>query len=78
LPAKSVSAETPAAEPAAASVSDAPIDADALKTLVLSVVKTKGRDVMVAILEQFGVAKATDVPAELTGELLAALEGALA
>jgi len=78
-------AETPStpAEPAAttstpAAPSDAPIDADALKTLVLSVVKTKGRDTMVAILEQFGVAKATDVPAELLGELVAALKAALA
>jgi len=78
-------AETPSApaEPAAttsapAAPSDAPIDADALKTLVLSVVKTKGRDTMVAILEQFVVAKATDVPAELLGELVAALKAALA
>jgi len=77
-------AETPSApaEPAAtmnapAAPSDAPVDADALKALVLSVVKLKGRDTMVAILEQFGVAKATDVPAELTGELVAALEAAL-
>jgi hypothetical protein len=53
------------------------ISADGLKELVLSVVRLKGRDAMVAVLDTFGVAKATDVPAAQSAELVAALEGLL-
>lgn len=61
---------TPVAEAAA-------VGADGLKELVLSVVRLKGRDAMVAVLDSFGVAKATDVPAEQSAELVAALEALL-
>ena len=53
------------------------ISADGLKELVLSVVRLKGRDAMVSVLDTFGVAKATDVPAAQSAELVAALEGLL-
>ena len=55
----------------------AAVNADALKQLVLSVVRVKGRDAMVAVLDQFGVTKATEVPAEQSAELVAALEALL-
>ena len=53
------------------------ISADGLKELVLSVVRLKGRDAMVSVLDTFGAAKATDVPAAQSAELVAALEGLL-
>jgi len=58
-------------------VEAAAVGADGLKELVLSVVRLKGRDAMVAVLDSFGVAKATDVPAEQSAELVAALEALL-
>jgi hypothetical protein len=41
------------------------------------VVKVKGRDAMVAVLDTFGAAKATDVPAAQVPELVTALEALL-
>ena len=73
-------AEVPAApEPVApAPEPETPaINADALKQLVLSVVAKCGRDAMVGVLDTFGVVKASDVPAEQSAELVAALEALL-
>lgn len=78
-------AETPRtpAEPAAktestpAAPSEPVISADALRDLVLSVVRVKGREAMVAVLDTFGAAKASDVPAAQVPELVAALEALL-
>ena len=61
--------EEPAADPA--------IKADTLKDLVLTAVRAKGRDTVVALLETFGVAKATDVPAAQYDELVTALSDLL-
>lgn len=60
-----------------AAPSEPAISADALKDLVLSVVRTKGRDAMVAVLDTFGAARASDVPQEQVPELVAALEALL-
>lgn len=60
-----------------AAPSEPAISADALKDLVLSVVRTKGRDAMVAVLDTFGAARASDVPQEQVQELVAALEALL-
>lgn len=60
-----------------ASASDAPVDKDTLRTLVLAVVAAKGREAVEGILSQFGLAKASDVPAEQAAELVEALKGAL-
>jgi hypothetical protein len=65
----------PSASPATASPSE--ITAEAMRDLVLRVVREKGRDAMVAVLDTFGAAKASDVPAEQTAELVAALEALL-
>jgi hypothetical protein len=54
-----------------------PISAEALRDLVLRVVKVKGRDAMVAVLDTFGAAKASDVPAAQVPELVTALEALL-
>jgi len=54
-----------------------PISAEAIRDLVLRVVKTKGRDAMVAVLDTFGAAKASDVPAAQVPELVTALEALL-
>ena len=61
----------------AASASDAPVDKDTLRTLVLAVVAAKGREAVEEILSTFGLAKASDVPAEQAAELVEALKGAL-
>lgn len=45
---------------------------------VVEVVEAKGRAVIEGVLSQFGVAKASQVPVDQRGELLAALEAALA
>jgi hypothetical protein len=65
---------TSSAPTATASPSEPTVSSDALKTLVLTVVREKGRDAMIAVLDTFGVGKATDVPAEQVPELVAALE----
>ena len=65
------------ASTATASPSDPVISADTLKDLVLSVVRVKGREAMVAVLDTFGAAKASDVPAAQVPELVAALEALL-
>lgn len=57
--------------------SEPTISADAIKDLVLSVVRTKGRDAMVAVLDTFGAARASDVPQDQLPELVAALEALL-
>ena len=58
-------------------VADPAIKADTLKDLVLTAVRAKGRDTVVALLETFGVAKATDVPAAQYDELVTALSDLL-
>jgi hypothetical protein len=65
------------ASAATASPSEPLISAEALRDLVLSVVRVKGREAMVAVLDTFGAAKATDVPAAQVPELVAALEALL-
>jgi hypothetical protein len=60
-----------------ASASEPAVNADLLRDLVLAVVAAKGRDAMVAVLDTFGVAKASDVPADQSAELVAALEALL-
>lgn len=62
---------------ATVSPSEPVISADALRDLVLSVVRVKGREAMVAVLDTFGAAKASDVPAARVPELVAALEALL-
>jgi hypothetical protein len=66
----------PSAEPATASPSE-PVSASALRDLVLSVVRAKGRDTMVSVLDTFGAAKASDAAPEQLPELVAALEALL-
>jgi hypothetical protein len=72
-------AETTGAEPSAspATASPSEITAEAMRDLVLRVVKTKGREAMVAVLDTFGAAKASDVPAAQVPELVTALEALL-
>ena len=65
----------PSASPATASPSE--ITAEAMRDLVLRVVRLKGREAMVAVLDTFGAAKASDVPAAQVPELVAALEALL-
>jgi len=43
--------------------------------VVISYVQSKGKPFVVGILEQFGVAKASELPEDRWGELLAALAG---
>jgi hypothetical protein len=77
-PAAATTEAGPNAMPATVSPSEAPaIDAAAIRDLVLRVVKVKGREAMVAVLDTFGAAKASDVPAEQVPELVAALEALL-
>lgn len=74
------SAPTPDASSSSASEPTEPrslISADALRDLVLSVVRAKGREAMVAVLDTFGAAKASDVPAAHVPELVAALKALL-
>jgi hypothetical protein len=63
---------------AAGTKSDAPsapeVSAETVKALVLRVVAVKGRDAVVEVLGRFGVTKASDVPADVIGELVKALE----
>lgn len=75
-PAPSTIADTPTAAPAP-SAPEPLLSADALRDLVLSVVRVKGRDAMVSVLDTFGAAKASDVPPEQMPELVAALEALL-
>ena len=75
-PAPSTTADTPTAA-IAASAPEPLLSADALRDLVLSVVRAKGRDTMVSVLDTFGAAKASDVPPEQMAELVAALEALL-
>lgn len=68
----------PSTTPApAASASDAPVDKETLRSLVLAVVAAKGRETVEEILSTFGLAKASDVAAEQADELVEALKGAL-
>lgn len=60
-----------------ASASDAPVDKETLRSLVLAVVAAKGRETVEEILSTFGLAKASDVAAEQADELVEALKGAL-
>jgi hypothetical protein len=53
------------------------ISAEALRDLVLRVVKLRGREAMVEVLDTFGAAKASDVAAEQVPELVTALEALL-
>lgn len=62
---------------ATASPSEPTISAEALRDLVLRVVKLRGREAMVEVLDTFGAAKASDVPAEQVPELVTALEALL-
>jgi hypothetical protein len=79
----STAAETASATTAGTTTSDAPaaapseITAEAMRDLVLRVVRLKGREAMVAVLDTFGAAKASDVPAEQVPELVTALEALL-
>ena len=73
-PAAETTETTSSAPTASASPSEPVISADALRDLVLSVVRAKGREAMVAVLDTFGAAKASDVPAAQVPELVAALE----
>lgn len=68
--------ETKAEEPAAAS--DKPLDfqVDVLPR-VFKLTEAKGRDAVVALLGDFGVAKASQVPPEKFGEFVAALNKAI-
>lgn len=75
-PAPSTIADTPTAAPAP-SAPEPLLSADALRDLVLSVVRVKGRDAVVSVLDTFGAAKASDVPPEQMPELVAALEALL-
>lgn len=60
-----------------AAPSEPKITADTVRDLVLTVVREKGRDAMVAVLDTFGAARASDVPQEQVPELVAALEALL-
>jgi hypothetical protein len=75
-PAPSTIVDMPSAAPAP-SAAEPTLSASALRDLVLSVVRVKGREAMVAVLDTFGAAKASDVPAAQVPELVAALEGLL-
>ena len=73
---------TPASETSSqptppASASDAPVDKETLRSLVLAVVAAKGRETVEEILSTFGLAKASDVAAEQADELVEALKGEL-
>ena len=53
-----------------------PLDFDKdVAPVVISFVQSKGKPYVVGILEQFGVAKASELPEDRWGELLAALAG---
>jgi hypothetical protein len=74
------SAPTPDASSSSASEPTEPrslISAEALRDLVLRVVKLRGREAMVEVLDTFGAAKASDVAAEQVPELVTALEALL-
>lgn len=80
-PAREPAPSVAAAEPTTTAVTPTPAPAvteGTLRELVLGVVAAKGRDAMVELLGRFGVAKATDVPAEQQEELVGALKDALA
>lgn len=74
-PAAEIIEAGPSASPATASPSE--ITAEAMRDLVLRVVRLKGREAMVAVLDTFGAAKASDVAATQVPELVAALEALL-
>lgn len=76
-PAAETTVASSSASAATASPSEPVISAEALRDLVLSVVRVKGREAMVAVLDTFGAAKASDVPAAQVPELVAALEALL-
>jgi len=73
-PVEAKAEEAPAAEPEQKAVD---FDKD-ITPKVLKVVELKGRAGIEGVLSQFGVAKASQVPVDQRGELLAALEAALA
>jgi septal ring-binding cell division protein DamX len=69
-------APEPAPEPETkAARTDVPdFDRDVTPKL-LAAVKDKGKDFVVGVLEQFGVAKASEIPQDMLGEFIDALEG---
>lgn len=68
---------TPTAEPAPSPSEAIDYHAD-IVPLVLQIVQRKGRDAMTAVLDQFGVSRAPEVPSELWSELRDALKEVLA
>jgi len=69
--------ETPAVEQAKGSPDKLDFNTD-VAPLVVSTVETYGKPVVVEVLTQFGVAKASEVPEAQWGELIAALTDAAA
>jgi len=82
-PAKTASAPSPAAESAAAAAPAStaatdPVNYEQVKQVVIAITKTKGRDVAVAALAQFGVAKAQDLKPEQYADFVAQAKALLA
>jgi hypothetical protein len=60
-----VAAPEPAPEP-----EQAPDTAERLRTLILATVATKGRETVAAMLEQFGVARGSQLSPEQAAEMI--------